>query len=224
LPNEPTWPKRGEKSISTDRRIYVSTYPTMLNIVKDEENTLSPHFFDLIVIDESHRSIYNTYQEVLSYFNTITLGLTATPTDVIDHNTFELFECEDGLPTFAYSYEEAVNNIPPYLCNFEVMKIHTKFQDEGISKRTVSLEDQKKLLKEGRDIEEINYEGTQLEKSVRNRGTNALIVREFMEESIKDPNGVLPGKSIFFCQSIQQARQVEEIFDKLYPEYNGELA
>lgn len=224
LPNEPTWPKRGEKSIATDRRIYISTYPTMLNIVKDEGNSLSPHFFDLIVIDESHRSIYNTYQEVLQYFNTITLGLTATPTDVIDHNTFELFECEDGLPTFAYSYEEAVNNIPPYLCSFEVMKIHTKFQDEGISKRTVSLEDQKKLLHEGRDIEEINYEGTQLEKSVRNRGTNALIVREFMEESIKDPNGVLPGKSIFFCQSIQQARQVEEIFDKLYPEYNGELA
>lgn len=224
LPNEPTWPKRGEKSIAIDRRIYVSTYPTMLNIVKDEENTLSPHFFDLIVIDESHRSIYNTYQEVLGYFNTITLGLTATPTDVIDHNTFELFECEDGLPTFAYSYEEAVNNIPPYLCNFEVLKIHTKFQDEGISKRTVSLEDQKKLLHEGRDIQEINYEGTQLEKSVRNRGTNALIVREFMEESIKDSNGVLPGKSIFFCQSIQQARQVEEIFDKLYPEYNGELS
>lgn len=224
LPNEPTWPKRGEKSIAMDRRIYVSTYPTMLNIVKDIENSLSPHFFDLIVIDESHRSIYNTYQEVLQYFNTITLGLTATPTDVIDHNTFELFECEDGLPTFAYSYEEAVNNIPPYLCSFEVMKIHTKFQDEGISKRTVSLEDQKKLLHEGRDIEEINYEGTQLEKSVRNKGTNALIVREFMEESIKDPNGVLPGKSIFFCQSIQQARQVEEIFDKLYPEYNGELA
>jgi len=224
LPNEPTWPKRGEKSIATDRRIYVSTYPTMLNIVKDIDNTLSPHFFDLIVIDESHRSIYNTYQEVLSYFNTLTLGLTATPTDVIDHNTFELFECEDGLPTFAYSYEEAVNNIPPYLCNFEVMKIHTKFQDEGISKRTVSLEDQKKLLHDGRDIEEINYEGTQLEKSVRNRGTNALIVREFMEESIKDSNGVLPGKSIFFCQSIPQARQIEEVFDKLYPEYNGELS
>ncbi|WP_271767956.1 type I restriction endonuclease subunit R [Aquimarina algiphila] len=224
LPNEPTWPKRGEKSIATDRRIYVSTYPTMLNIVRDEENTLSSHFFDLIVIDESHRSIYNTYQEVLEYFNTITLGLTATPTDVIDHNTFQLFECEDGLPTFAYSYKEAVNNIPPYLCNFQVMKIHTKFQDEGINKRTVSLEDQKKLLYEGRDIEEINYEGEQLEKSVRNRGTNALIVREFMEESIKDSNGVLPGKSIFFCQSIAQARQIEEIFEKLYPEYNGELS
>lgn len=224
LPNEPTWPKRGEKSIATDRRVYVSTYPTMLNIVKEKEDILSPHFFDLVIIDESHRSIYNTYQEVLNYFNTITLGLTATPTDVIDHNTFELFECEDGLPTFAYSYEEAVNNIPPYLCDFQVMKIHTKFQDEGISKRTVSLEDQKKLLHEGRDIEGINYEGTQLEKSVRNRGTNSLIVREFMEESIKDPNGVLPGKSILFCQSIPQARQMEEIFDILYPEYHGELA
>lgn len=224
LPNEPTWPKRGEETISSDRRIYVSTYPTMLNIVRDSNTTLSPHFFDLIVIDESHRSIYNTYQEVLSYFNTITLGLTATPTDVIDHNTFELFECEDGLPTFAYSYEEAVNNIPPYLCNFQVMKIHTKFQDEGLNKRTISLADQMKLLIEGRDVETINYEGEDLEKSVRNKGTNALIVREFMEESIKDSNGVLPGKSIFFCQSIAQARQVEEIFDILYPEYNGELA
>ncbi|MEL7002413.1 MAG: DEAD/DEAH box helicase family protein, partial [Bacteroidota bacterium] len=87
LPNEPRWPKVGEKSIATDRRIYVSTYPSMLNIVRDENINLSPHFFDLIVIDESHRSIYNTYQEVLDYFNTITLGLTATPTDVIDHNT-----------------------------------------------------------------------------------------------------------------------------------------
>lgn len=224
LPNEPTWPKRGEKSIANDRRIYVSTYPTMLNIVRDTEQTLSPHFFDLIVIDESHRSIYNTYQEVLKYFNTITLGLTATPIDVIDRNTFKLFECEDGLPTFAYSYEEAVNNIPPYLSDFRVMKIHTKFQDEGVNKRTISLEDQKKLIFEGRDVESINYEGKDLEKSVRNKGTNALIVREFMDESIKDPNGVLPGKTIFFCQSIAQARQMEEIFDTFYPEYNGELA
>ncbi len=139
LPNEPRWPKLGEKLIAQDRRIYVSTYPTMLNIVRDEEYSLSPHFFDLIVIDESHRSIYNTYKEVLDYFNTITLGLTATPTDVIDHNTFKLFDSEDGIPTFAYSYEEAVSNIPPYLSNFQVMKISNKFQDEVISKRTISL-------------------------------------------------------------------------------------
>lgn len=224
LPNEPRWPKQGEKSIASDRRIYVSTYPTMLNVIRDAENALSPHFFDLIIVDESHRSIYNTYQEVLSYFNTITLGLTATPTDVIDHNTFQLFETEDGVPTFAYSYDEAVNHIPPFLCNFQVMKIKTKFQDEGISKRTIALEDQKNLILEGKEIEEINYEGTEIEKKVINQGTNALIVREFMEESIKDNNGVLPGKTIFFCITKAHARRMEEIFDSLYPEYKGELA
>jgi type I restriction enzyme, R subunit len=90
--------------------------------------------------------------------------LTATPTDVIDHNTFQLFETEDGVPTYAYSYDEAVNHIPPYLCNFQVMKIKTKFQAEGISKRTIALEDQKNLILEGKEIEEINYEGTELEK------------------------------------------------------------
>ncbi|RRA98625.1 type I restriction endonuclease subunit R [Larkinella rosea] len=224
LPNEPRWPHYQETNFVADRRIYVSTYPTMLNIIRDKAQSLSPHFFDLVVVDESHRSIYNTYQEVLQYFNTTTLGLTATPTDVIDHNTFKLFDCEDGLPTFAYSYEEAVNHIPPYLCDFQVMKIKTKFQVEGINKRTVSLEDQKKLILEGKEISEINYEGTDLERRVINKGTNTLIVREFMEESIKDHNGVLPGKTIFFCISKAHARRVEDIFNSLYPEYKGELA
>lgn len=224
LPNEPRWPNVGEKLLAKDRRIYVSTYPTMLNIIRDDSQYLSPHFFDCIVIDESHRSIYNTYGEVLDYFKSITLGLTATPTDIIDHNTFQLFHCEDGIPTFAYTFEEAVNNVPPYLSNFQVMKIQTKFQMKGISKRTISLEDQKKLLLEGKEIEEINFEGSQLEKQVINKGTNALIVKEFMEESIKDFNGVLPGKTIFFCSSKAHARRIEEIFDKLYPQYKGELA
>ena len=224
MPNEPRWPNAGEKLIAKDRRVYVATYPTMLNIIRDETQHLSPHFFDFIVVDESHRSIYNTFGEVLDYFKTITMGLTATPTDIIDHNTFQLFHCEDGLPTFAYTYEEAVNNVPPYLCNFQVMKIQTKFQMEGISKRTISLEDQKTLILQGKDIEEINFEGTQLEKDVINTGTNTLIVREFMEESIKDANGVLPGKTIFFCATMAHARRIEEIFDKLYPQYKGELA
>ena len=224
LPHEPRWPNVGEKLLAKDRRIYVSTYPTMLNIIRDESQYLSPHFFDFIIIDESHRSIYNTYGEVLDYFKTITLGLTATPTDIIDHNTFGRFHCEDGIPTFAYTFEEAVNNVPPYLCSFQVMKIQTRFQMEGISKRTISLEDQKQLLLEGKEIEEINFEGSQLEKQVINKGTNALIVKEFMEECIKDHNGVLPGKTIFFCSSKAHARRLEEIFDALYPQYKGELA
>ncbi|SFA58418.1 type I restriction enzyme, R subunit [Pedobacter suwonensis] len=224
LPNEPRWPQYQETNFATDRRIYVSTYPTIFNVIRNDNTKLSPHFFDLIVVDESHRSIYNTYQEILQYFNTLTLGLTATPTDVIDHNTFELFDCENGLPTFAYSYEEAVNHIPPYLSDFQVMKIKTKFQVEGINKRTISLEDQKKLILEGKEVAEINYEGTELEKRVINKGTNTLIVREFMEESLKDHNGVLPGKTIFFCISKAHARRIEEIFNSLYPEYAGELA
>ncbi|KAA6333484.1 Type-1 restriction enzyme R protein [termite gut metagenome] len=110
-PQYSVWPQTGETKITTDRRIYVATYPTMLNIIENEISALSPHFFDLIVIDESHRSIYNIYQNILNYFNAIILGLTATPTDAIDHNTFGLFDCEDGLPTFAYTFEDAVNNI-----------------------------------------------------------------------------------------------------------------
>jgi type I restriction enzyme R subunit len=224
MPNEPRWPNVGEKIVAKDRRIYVATYPTMLNIIRDDAQHLSPHFFDFIVVDESHRSIYNTYGEVLDYFKTITLGLTATPTDIIDHNTFQLFHCEDGLPTFAYTFEEAVSREPPYLCNFQVMKIQTRFQMEGISKRTISLEDQKKLILQGKDVEEINFEGTQLEKEVINTGTNTLIVREFMEECIMDGSGVLPGKTIFFCSTKAHARRIEEIFDKLYPQHHGELA
>jgi type I restriction enzyme, R subunit len=224
IPDEPRWPEVGEKSIATDRRIYVATYPTMLNVVRDVDKPLSPHFFDLVVVDESHRSIYNTYREVLDYFNAIKLGLTATPRDIIDHNTFAIFNCEDGLPSFAYSYEEAINHVPPYLCDFRVLRITTKFQDEGISKRTITLDDQKQLILEGKDVEEINFEGSDLERTVTNHATNALIVKEFMEESIKDPNGVLPGKTIFFCLSMKHARRIEKIFDSLYPEYRGELA
>ena len=224
LPNEPFWPKFGEKAIAKDRRIYVSTYPSMLNVIRDEEQTLSSHFFDLIVVDESHRSIYNTYGEIFEYFDAMRLGLTATPTNVIDHNTFKLFDCEDGLPTFAFSYEEALAHEPPYLCDFQVMKVKTKFQDEGINKRTITLEDQKRLMLEGKEIEEINFEGTDLEKRVINKGTNTLIVKTFMEECIKDDDGVLPAKSIFFCMTKSHARRIEQIFDELYPEYVGELA
>lgn len=223
MPNEPYWPKFGESTISKDRRLYISTYPTMLNIIRDDEQALSSHFFDLIIIDESHRSIYNTYGEILDYFDAIKLGLTATPTSVIDHNTFNLFDCEDGLPTFAFSYEEALDHTPPYLCDFQVMKIKTKFQDEGLSKRTISLEDQKRLILEGKDIEEVNFEGTDLEKSVVNDPTNKILVQEYMKECILDENG-LPGKTIFFCMGVPHARRIEEIFNSLYPEYHGELA
>ncbi len=224
LPNAPVWPKVGETEISKDRRVYSATYPTMLNIIQNKDCPLSPHFFDLIIADESHRSIYNVYKNIFDYFDALEIGLTATPKDAVEHNTFSLFDCEDGIPTYAYSYEEAINNKPPYLCDFEVLKIRTKFQKEGIRKDNIPLREQQKLLADGKEPEEINFAGTDLEKKVTNRGTNALIVQEFMEECIKDPSGTLPGKTIFFAMTMKHARRLEEVFNDLYPEYKGNIA
>ncbi len=224
LPNAPIWPKAGEVKFEPDRRIYCATYPTMLNLIQQEDCPLNPHYFDMIVADESHRSIYNVYKNIFEYFDAIQLGLTATPKDAIEHNTFQLFDCEDGLPTFVYSYEEAINNIPPYLSVFEVLKLRTKFQQEGINSETIAEAEKKRLLQDGEDPDEFNFEGTELEKKVTNKGTNAVIVREFMEECIKDPNGVLPGKTIFFAISQKHAYRLCEVFNTLYPEYKGRLA
>jgi len=224
LPNAPVWPKTGEMKFAPDRRIYCTTYPTILNLIQQEDCPLNPHYFDMIISDESHRSIYNVYKNIFDHFDAIQLGLTATPKDVIEHNTFQLFDCEDGLPTFAYSYEEAIGNIPPYLSDFEVLKLRTKFQQEGINSETIAEAEKKKLLQEGEDPDEFSFEGTELEKKVTNKGTNAVIVREFMEECIKDPNGVLPGKTIFFAISKKHAYRLCEVFNSLYPEYKGQLA
>ncbi len=224
LPNAPVWPKVGEHDIATDRRIYCATYPTMLNIIENKDCPLSPHFFDMIVADESHRSIYNVYKNIFDYFDSVQLGLTATPKDAIEHNTFGIFECEDGIPTYAYSYEEAINNKPPYLSDFEVLKVRTKFQKEGIRKDNITIAEQQKLLSDGKEPTEINYDGSEIEKKVTNKGTNALIVQEFMESCIKDESGTLPGKTIFFAMTMKHARRLQEVFDDLYPEHKGNIA
>jgi type I restriction enzyme R subunit len=226
LPHEPRWPKQGEKPFATDRRLYCTTYPTMLNLIQKPKrgSWISPFFFDLVIADESHRSIYNEYTQVLSYFHAIKLGLTATPKDHIEANTFSLFDCGNQDPTFAYSYEEALAHRPPYLCGFQVLNVRTKFQMEGIKGKELSLALQEQLEAQGKDLEDINYEGTDLEKKVTNAPTNVLIVREFMEECLKSEDGVLPGKSIIFAMSKAHARRLERIFDALYPQYAGELA
>ncbi len=224
MPNSPRWPEPDDYKFKPNRRVFVCTYPTMLNIIENDANYFSPHFFDIIVADESHRSIYNVYKNIFDYFDALQLGLTATPKDQIDHNTFKLFECDMGLPTFAYSYEEAVNNIPRYLNPFKVLKVRSKFQQEGINTKTISLSEQKRMIASGDDPTELNFEGTDLERKVTNKGTNVLIVRQFMEECIKDPNGVLPGKSIFFAITKAHAERLCEVFDSLYPEYKGKLA
>lgn len=227
LPAAPRWPEQGEASFDRNRRVYVTTYPTMLNLIHagtTPSTWISPFFFDLIIADESHRSIYNIYQQVVRYFYGLTLGLTATPRDHVDHDTFALFDCHTGDPTFAYSYNEAVHHEPPYLCDFEVLKVRTKFQVEGIHGPALDEPEREQLALEGLDPEDIDFEGTDLEQKVTNSGTNAVIVREFMEEGIKDPTGTLPGKSIFFAVSIKHARRLQDLFDQMYPEHRGQLA
>ena len=227
LPSAPRWPAEPGETFNRHARVFVTTYPTMLNLIQagtTPATWLSPFFFDLVIADESHRSIYNTYQQVVRYFDGLTLGLTATPRDHVAHDTFALFNCETHDPTFAYSFDEAIQHDPPYLCDFEVLKVRSKFQVDGIRGPKLDDQQQEQLLLEGMDPESIDFEGTDLEQKVTNSGTNALIIREFMEECIKDPSGTLPGKSIFFATSINHARRLQDLFDVLYPEHRGQLA
>ena len=110
LPSEPRWPNQGEVGFARDRRVYVTTYPTMLNLIQagtTPQSWISPFFFDLIIADESHRSIYNVYRSVVDYFYGVKLGLTATPRDHVDHDTYNMFDCHAGEPSFLYTYDEA---------------------------------------------------------------------------------------------------------------------
>ncbi len=219
LPNAP-WIRISQGECPPDKRVYLSTYPAMFNLYP----IISPGFFDLLIADESHRSIYRRYKDILDHFDALQLGLTATPVEYIERNTFRLFGTEDGNPTFNFNLEEAVNHQPPYLVPFKVLSIRSRFQLEGIRSGQLPLSVQKKLVEEGKDLEEIDFEGTDLEKKVTNSGTNEVIVREFMEECIKDETGTRPGKSIIFAISHRHAIRLEDIFNKLYPEFKGLLA
>ena len=227
LPASPRWPAESGEAFNRNARVFVTTYPTMLNLIQGGTTPatwISPFFFDLVIADESHRSIYNSYQQVVRYFDALTLGLTATPRDHVAHDTFALFNCDAHDPSFAYSFDEAIQHDPPYLCDFEVLKVRSKFQVQGIRGPALDDQQQEQLLLEGLDPESIDFEGTDLEQKVTNSGTNAVIIREFMEECIKDPSGTLPGKSIFFATSVNHARRLQDLFDVLYPEHRGRLA
>ncbi len=197
--------------IENDARIHVTTYPSMIQIY----NQLSVGYYDLIIADESHRSIYNHYRTVLDKFDALQIGLTATPTDYIDHNTFTLFDCPDGLPTYSYPYDDAVAE--NFLANYKVHHALTNFQIEGIKAGELPNEWQNTLAEQGIDLSEINFSGTDLERRVTNRGTTDAIVREFMEFCRRDATGTLPAKTIFFAMSHHHALEILKSFQRLYP-------
>jgi type I restriction enzyme R subunit len=146
LPSEPRCVIGETNQIDQNVRIYVSTYPGMMNRFAQ----LDVGFFDLIVADESHRTIYNKYRDLFDYFDALQLGLTATPVKYISRNTFDIFDCESTDPTFEFGLDAAINNEPPYLVPFKVKDLTTEFLRDGIHYNDLD-DDQKKRLEANND-------------------------------------------------------------------------
>jgi type I restriction enzyme R subunit len=204
-------------SIPTESRVFVSTLQTLELCY----NKFTPADFDVIIADECHRSIYNKFTDVLAYFDAIQIGLTATPADLIERDTFKFFECEGKSPTFLYPFEDAVRD--EYLVDYNVYSAQTRFQRRGIKYIDLSEEEKEILREKGIDPEELNFEGTDLERKVTNKDTLRTQWEEFMEYALSDKSGQLPGKSIIFAITHKHAMRLAEIFNEMYPQYDGKL-
>jgi type I restriction enzyme R subunit len=205
-------------SLDKNSRLFASTIQTFMDCYQE----FSVGDFDVIISDECHRSIYNKWKDVFTYFDAIEIGLTATPAEIIDRDTFRFFDCEDNIPTALYTYDEAVEE--GYLVPYKVYKTRTHFQIAGVKPGDVPHDVMKTLMEKGVEPDDVNFEGTDIEKKVIVVGTNEAIVKEFMENCIMDSTGTLPAKSIFFAMTKQHAKRIWEAFEKLYPEYKGKLA
>ena len=211
-------------------RIVFSTYPTMLNAIddvksKDGLRLFTPAHFDLIIIDESHRSIFKKYRAIFEYFDAIMVGLTATPKTDPDRDVYRFFELEPGVPTYAYDYETAVYEdhvLVPYY-NYEVK---TKFLEEGITYDDLSEEDKQRyeddFIEDGMMPDFIP--SAQLNKFVFNETTVDTVLQDLMERGIKVAGGDRLGKTIIFAQNKRHAEFILQRFNALYPKYNGTFA
>ncbi len=179
----------------------------------------TPGFFDLIIFDEVHRSIFNKWNEVLHYFDARMIGLTATPADFIDRNTFLEFDCEGSTPTFFYSYEQAIGD--DYLVDYSLYAAQTRFQRKGIRGVDLSEEERNALIEQGIDPDDLDFSGTDLEVKVSNRDTLRKQWEEIMEVCYKDASGQLPGKTIVFAMTQEHALRLADIFEEMYPQYPG---
>ncbi len=178
-------------------------------------------FFDLIIADESHRSIYNVYGDIFHYFDCHQIGLTATPVDFVTRSTFRLFDCEGQLPTANYDLEQAVED--GYLTPFEVFEHTTQFLREGISLDTLTKEQIEELEEQGEDPSQYDFSSEQIDKVIYNKDTNRAILRNLMENGMRDATGQLPGKSIIFARNHQHAVLLRQLFDEMYPQYGGKF-
>ena len=219
LPSEPRVLVTRATAGDRTKRIYLSTYPAMMKCYQD----FDPGFFDLVIADESHRSIYNRYRDLFRWFDSYQVGLTATPVKFIHRNTYSLFGCENEDPTANFTYEEAISHDPTYLCPFKVVKVTTKFLRDGIRYKDLNEKQREQLDEQVEDSEAVDYEKEQVSRQVFNRDTDKKILRNLMENGIRNADGTRLGKTIVFARNHAHAKLLVELFDELYPQYGGDF-
>ena len=215
---------------ATEGRVYVSTYPTMMGLINEGAGGKQRRFgvghFDLIVVDEAHRSIYQKYRAIFSYFDALLVGLTATPKDEIDRNTYSLFDLESGVPTDAYGLDDAIAE--GYLAPPRAVSVPLKFQREGIRYNDLSDDE-----KDQWDALEWDEEGGEAPDEVSAEAVNQWLFNTdtvekmlalLRERGHKVAGGDRLGKTIIFAKNQRHAEFIQERFNANYPEYRGEFA
>ncbi|MFD2530973.1 DEAD/DEAH box helicase family protein [Gracilimonas halophila] len=210
-------------------RVVFSTYPTMLNQIENLEEgkrKFDPGHFDLVIIDEAHRSVYNKYQAIFDYFDSLLLGLTATPKEDVDHDTYNLFNAEQGNPTYAYGLEEAVSD--GYLVPPKTISVLGKFITEGIKYAELSEEEKKQyddlLADDETGAVPDHIDPGKLNAWLFNEDTVEKVLKQLMEHGIKVEGGDRLGDTIMFAKNHKHAVFIKEVFDKNFPQYAGKFA
>lgn len=203
---------KSKKELANNARVFIATYPGMMRIFQSYD----VGYFDLIVADESHRSIYNIYGDIFKYFDALEVGLTATPVEMVSRSTCNLFECDYKMPTANYPLEQAIadENLVPY----KIVSFTTKFLRDGIKADKLTDEQIAELEEQGIDPNEIDFDAKQVDEAVKNKDTNRTILRNLMEKGLRDIDGQLPGKSIIFARNIAHAEFLATLFGELYPQ------
>ncbi len=204
-------------------RMIFSTYPTLMNAIDEKKNEFGerlfgPGHFDLIICDEVHRSIYRKYQAIFEYFDALLLGMTATPKNEIDKNTYGIFDLERGVPTFAYELEKAVEE--GYLVNYSTLEYKTKIMETGLHYNELS-EEEKELYEEtfaDDDMVGDDISSDAVNTWLFNKDTIDKVITELMEKGLKVEGGDKLGKTIIFAKNSLHAQAIVERFHKLYPE------
>ena len=203
-----------------------STYQTMMNCIdeaRDEEGKLfTCGHFDLIICDEAHRSIYNKYQDIFQYFDALLVGLTATPKDEIDKNTYDIFELQSGVPTYSYELAQAVKD--GYLVDFLSVETRLKFIEQGIVYDELSEEDkavyEATFTTENGDLPE-RISPTALNEWIFNEDTIREALHILMTQGLRVDYGGKIGKTIIFARNHDHAEKIFEVFNREYPHLSG---